>query len=131
MGARVEAVGVGLKCRSSRPPLSKTHRKRTVAGTAAAAGVLDWSSTDWPNLSTATIALRLSKRGKATYVWGKAGTVVNGGQATQTARFEFTAAETAALDSGVYDLQITATISGAIVTLVLTTLTVRPRVPTS
>lgn len=87
---------------------------------------LEWSSSDWPDLTAATITLYL--RAPDGSKFSKAGSAPVVGSGSQTARVELTAAETATLidwpTPSTLRLRATLAVSGRIVTLVTGVLTV-------
>jgi hypothetical protein len=87
---------------------------------------LEWSSSDWPDLTDATITLYL--RAPDGSKFSKAGSAPVVGSGSQTARVELTAAETATLidwpTPSTLRLRATLAVSGRIVTLVTGVLTV-------
>jgi len=87
---------------------------------------LDWtdSGSTWPDLTGATVTLTFRVVGTDASVTASTGTVVNSGTATQTARFELTAVQTALFTiytrrAYVYDVQAALATSGNIVTLAI------------
>lgn len=86
--------------------------------------VLTWSSSDWPDLGSATISMSIANSDAA---WTPVCAVVSSGGATQTVSVALQAADTATLRVGIaYDFRIKATISGNVTTLVQGILTVEP-----
>lgn len=98
---------------------------------AVASRSLDWSSTtadQWPDLTGATIRLSGQYRANAANTVSATGSVITPTGATKHVRFEFSRAATEALKDGVYEIQVIATLSGGqVITLVETTMTVKPR----
>lgn len=86
------------------------------------ARALSWSSTSWPDLTSASVTLYV-KQGAG--VVDIAGSVVSAGGATQTVRVEPTAIETAALDAGMEKFHLEAVLDGGhVVTLAYGTVNV-------
>jgi calcineurin-like phosphoesterase family protein len=98
---------------------------------AAADGrALEWSSSDWPDLTDATVIFsavpaKKSVSGK----WSTTATVVHPGETTQIVRVELTTTQTASLDVGpnayLYDIEATL-VNGHRVTLATGKITVKP-----
>lgn len=87
---------------------------------------LDWTSSGWPNLTSATSITLVAMDARTTGAdWSITGTAPTAGVGSQTVRFQPTAAETAQLREGSgHKFQIEAVLSsGRIVTLVAATLT--------
>jgi len=86
------------------------------------ARALSWSSTSWPDLTSASVTLYV-KQGAG--VVDIAGSVVSAGGATQTVRVEPTDIETAALDAGMEKFHLEAVLDGGnVVTLAYGTVNV-------
>lgn len=98
---------------------------------AVASRSLDWSTETadkWPDLTGATIRLSGQYRANAANTVSATGSVITPTGATKHVRFEFSRAATEALKDGVYEIQVIATLSGGqVITLVDTTMTVKPR----
>lgn len=108
-------------------PVATDQTVRIVQGDdyyAADGRSIDFSSTTCPDLTDATPTLAVDDGGDGLEVEG---TVVNPGAATQSVRFELSAAQTAALRQGRYSYDVSAALAGGhVATIVSGSMIIRP-----